>query len=254
MEVAVGFLIAVVIALTGVGGGVLTAPLLILWKGLPAAESVGTALLFVTIVKTLAVPVYLQRRQVNFSVLARMLAGGVPGVAAGSFVLHRASHGGLSDLVLSILGATVVVSAVLNLARPARPLEPGSAEKGQRWLPALSAGIGLEVGFSSAGAGALGTAALLRCTRLLPAEVVGTDLLFGFVLAAIGGGAHLVAATFNAGVLVKLACGGICGAVAGAHLATVLPARALRVVLSAALLCVGLQLCFRGIGALAAGR
>ena len=67
MEIIIGFLIAVAIGLTGVGGGVITAPVLILWLGLPAPVAVGSALAFVSVVKSLAVPVYMKRRQVDYS-------------------------------------------------------------------------------------------------------------------------------------------------------------------------------------------
>jgi len=87
MEILLGFAIAVAIGLTGVGGGVLTAPLLIVCLGMPATQAVGTALLFVAAVKIFAVPVYLYRRQVDWRTLASMLAGGVPGVVAGSLLL-----------------------------------------------------------------------------------------------------------------------------------------------------------------------
>ena len=85
----------------------LTAPALIVVLGLPAAESVGTALLFVTAVKSIAAPAYLVRRQVNLSVLLRLLAGGIPGVLAGSLALKRASEAGLGPVVLTIVGLTV---------------------------------------------------------------------------------------------------------------------------------------------------
>jgi uncharacterized membrane protein YfcA len=91
MEIVLGFLIAVLIGLTGVGGGVITAPALILFLGVSPAESVGTALLFTAIVKLVAAPVYLARKQVNFRILGLLLAGGLPGVLAGSYFLARLS-------------------------------------------------------------------------------------------------------------------------------------------------------------------
>ena len=56
------------------------------------------------------------------------------------------------------------------------------------WLPLIGLGIGTEVGFSSAGAGALGSLALLNLTKLTPARVIGTDMLFGLILSLVGGG------------------------------------------------------------------
>jgi uncharacterized protein len=249
MEILIGFLIAVVIGLTGVGGGVITAPVLILFLGVPPAEAVGTALLFVTIVKSLAIPMYLYRKQVNFRVLLYLIAGGIPGVLAGSLVLHRASTSGLNWLVLSIIGLTVAISASLNLIRFL--FWPQRSKPAERLplLAVLAGGIGLEVGFSSAGAGALGTLALMQFTPLSTAAVVGTDLLFGFVISAIGGGIHFVTGNFQAAVLIKLAAGGLFGAVTGAYFATIIPTRALRVALSAWLVFMGLHLCYHGFRA-----
>jgi uncharacterized membrane protein YfcA len=95
-------------------------------------------------------------------------------------------------------------------------------------LPAFGFPIGLSVGFSSVGAGALGTAALFNCTSLEPVSVVGTDLSFGFALSALGGGLHLAAGNCDFTVLAKLIAGTLVGATAGSCLASVLPARVLR--------------------------
>ena len=250
MEIAIGFLIAMAIGLTGVGGGVITAPVLILYRGLPAPIAVGTALAFVVAVKSLAVPVYLYRKQVDWRILAYMLAGGVPGALAGSLLLRGVAAKGLSDLVLAAVGSVVVVSASLSLAQLAlRKGRPGSSDR-PKLLGALSAGIGVEVGFSSAGAGALGTVALFKFTGLPPLAVVGTDLAFGFVVSLIGGGFHLAAGTLDFSVLAKLVAGGIAGVTIGAHLASALPVRLLRAAILSWLIALGSQLCFKGIAAM----
>jgi uncharacterized membrane protein YfcA len=252
MEIAIGFLIAVAIGLTGVGGGVITAPVLILFLGLPAPIAVGTALLYVTIVKTIATPVYLFRKQVDFKILGLLLIGGIPGVVAGSVLLKRAHESGMSGLVLALVGLTVVSAAAVNLYRLVfkTPRSTGGDHRGI--LPFLSAGIGLEVGFSSAGAGALGTVALMQFTQLAPATVVGTDLLFGFAVSAVGGGMHVVSGSYHAALLLKLAIGGVFGALIGAQLAGLFPTRLMRAVLSLWVGAMGVQLCYRGLGALLA--
>jgi len=91
MEIVLGFLIAVAIGITGVGAGIITAPVLILFFHMPPARAVGTALAFGVAVKLLVVPVQLYRKQVNFRVLGYMLAGGLPGVVIGSAILARHS-------------------------------------------------------------------------------------------------------------------------------------------------------------------
>jgi len=250
MEIAIGFLIAAAIGLTGVGGGVITAPVLILYLGLPAPVAVGTALAFVAAVKSLAVPVYIYRKQVAWRVLANMLAGGVPGALAGSLLLRRASAEGLSDIILAAVGSAVVVSASLSLAQLALGKgRPASSDR-PKLLGVLSAGIGAEVGFSSAGAGALGTVALFKLTQLPPLTVVGTDLAFGFVVSVVGGGFHVAAGTFDAAVLLRLVTGGLAGVMIGAQLASVLPIRLLRAAILSWLIALGSQLCLKSIAAI----
>jgi uncharacterized membrane protein YfcA len=116
-----------------------------------------------------------------------------------------------------------------------------------RWLPPLAALIGGEVGFSSAGAGAMGAVALLNLTRLTPPQVVGTDMVFGLVLSVFGGGLHLSAGHYDMAITVKLIIGGMLGALSGATLSSVLPHRPLRMALSVWLATLGAQLCWKAL-------
>jgi hypothetical protein len=104
--------------------------------------------------------------------------------------------------------------------------------------------VGAEVGFSSAGAGALGSAALLSLTPLVPAQVVGTDIAFGFIISLIGSGAHWFSHASNPELLMHLITGGVAGAVAGTILSTRIPRRQLRFALWVWLLVLGGQLLF----------
>ena len=252
MEIALGFLIALMIGLTGVGGGTLTVPVLILFLGVPTAAAVGTALVFSAIVKIPACLVYFREGRVDFRVLRFMLVGGLPGVVAGSLLLDRLEGAGLRHLVLAVVGLTIAATAAFNLSRllaRAAPSEASRADRSHR-LPWFTLPIGLEVGFSSAGAGALGTLALLHFSTLLPAQVIGTDLVFGLSLSAVGGGLHLGLGAWNRALLLKLVLGGVPGALLGARLATVLPPRPLRVVLLVWLVYLGGELLLRGARAL----
>ena len=137
------------------------------------------------------------------------------------------------------------MEALANLVRAVKQSPAGSSRDRSKWLPPIAAVIGAEVGFSSAGAGALGSATLLTLTVLPPAQVVGTDMLFGLVTATIGGGMHFSAGHYAGALLLKLIVGGVAGAFAGAALSGVLPARMLKVALSVWLVIVGAQLCWR---------
>jgi uncharacterized membrane protein YfcA len=115
------------------------------------------------------------------------------------------------------------------------------------WLLPIGALIGGEVGFSSAGAGAMGALAILSLTELPPAKVVGTDMVFGLVLSVLGGGLHVSAGHYDSSMLIKLIAGGVLGAISGATLSTVLPPRPLRLALSAWLATLGAQLCWKAV-------
>jgi hypothetical protein len=107
--------------------------------------------------------------------------------------------------------------------------------------------IGAEVGFSSAGAGAVGSLALTTLTRMSTAQVVGTDVLFGLGLSLGGGGISLGMGNYHGALALKLAAGGVAGAFIGAHLLSILPPRPLRVALSLWLMSMGGQLCWRAV-------
>ena len=254
MQIAAGFLIALMIGLTGVGGGVMTVPILVLFMGVPAAPAVGTALAFSALVKIPAGFVYLRERKIDFDVLRRLLLGGVPGVLAGGLLLGELEEAGLRNVVLVMVGVTIALTATFNLVRLVRDSArraPGRDRRGL--LPWLALPIGLEVGFSSAGAGALGTLLLLYCTSLEAAQVVGTDLAFGLTVSAVGGGLHLGLGHLELPLFLRLVAGGVPGAFVGARLASVLPTRALRAGLLVWLVFLGTQLLYRGALALSSG-
>jgi uncharacterized protein len=179
MEFLLGFVIALAISLTGVGAGSMTTPLLILLLGVSPATAVGTALTFGAIVKTASIPLYAVRRQVNLRILWLLLAGGLPGVITGALLLIRLKHSTTNGVLYMALGTLIVATALYHLYRVFRPKPQPSTHDRSRLLPWFAVPIGAEVGFSSAGAGALGSLLLLGFTPLTAAEVVGTDLCFG---------------------------------------------------------------------------
>lgn len=242
MEVALGFVIALAISLTGVGAGSMTVPLLILLLRVSPPTAVGTALTFGAIVKIISVPSYAFRRQVNLRILGLLLAGGVPGVLLGSIVLDRLKHGALQSVLYIVLGTLIVGTAALHLYRILLPNLNRSEKDHSRWLPWISLPIGAEVGFSSAGAGALGSLVLLGLTPLTAAEVIGTDLCFGLGLSAVGSFIQVAAGNYDGALLLKLVIGGVVGAITGSTLAGRIPQRPLRIALLLVLIVLGCQL------------
>ena len=247
MEYLLGFIIAAAVGLTGVGAGSITAPVLMLFFHLAPAQSVGTALTFAAVIKFAIFPIYVRRKQVDYRILALLLAGGIPGVLLGVYLIRTLHTRNYENAIFLLIGITILAVSLGNLYRSMRDRFTQSSADRSRWLPPLAAVIGSEVGFSSAGAGALGSLALLNLTALTPAQVVGTDMLFGLVLSLIGGGLHIFAGNYDATILPKLLIGGVAGAFAGANLVAILPPRPLRLALSVWLSALGAQLCWKAL-------
>lgn len=247
MHLLLGFLIALAVGLTGIGGGSFTVPALLLIVGMPAGEAVGTAFVFAGVLRLIAAPFYLFRRSVNSRYFRLMLTGAIPGLILGIIALRLLAHAGNSPIVVLILGVILTVTAVLSFVPKAQ--NPNFVVRNSRWLPWLAFPIGIESGFSSAGAGALGTVLLLNYSEMTPAQVVGTDIIFGLVLAVIGSTVHWTLGSISAPVLLQLLTGGIPGVVIGCLLAKRVPAQKLKVVVAAVALAAGLQLLWSGVRA-----
>jgi uncharacterized protein len=242
MQYVIGFLIALFIALTGVGAGTITVPVLVLFLGVAAPDAVGIGLMFATAVKLILVPAQIVRGNIAWRTLGFMLLGGAPGVLIGSLFLKHLVTAGSQNLLNAILGAILVSTAAWQLLFSFRPMKQEAGRRDRSTLlPWLMLPVGAEVGFSSAGAGALGSAALLGLTPLEPAQVVGTDIAFGFVVSLIGSGAHWIAAGAQTQLLLQLIAGGVLGAVGGVILSTRIPRRPLRIALWIWLLILGGQ-------------
>ncbi len=255
MQYAIGFLIALFIALTGVGAGTITVPILVLFLGVPAPVAVSIGLTFATAVKLILVPAQIARRNVSWRTLGFMVFGGAPGVLLGSLLLQHLVTQGSQNLMNAILGAVLVGTASWQIFYSFRPMRenPGMRDRAPL-LAWLMFPVGAEVGFSSAGAGALGSAALLSLTPLAPAKVVGTDILFGFIVSLIGSGAHWFSHASDPSLLLHLIAGGVLGAAGGTLLSTRIPRRPLRFALCIWLLILGGQFLFDSIHVWAATR
>ena len=230
MNLFIGFLIAIAVGLTGIGGGSFTVPALILLVGLTAGEAVGTAFVFAGVLRLIAAPFYLLGRNFHARYLWLLLLGAIPGLLLGTLVLRLIGQEGRNPVVIILLGVLLAASSSVTFAP--RVQNPGFARKNSRWLPWLALPIGVESGFSSAGAGALGTVLLLNYSEMTPPQVIGTDLIFGLVLAVIGGAFHWKFGAINSAVLLQLLAGGVPGVVFGCALAWHVPARKLKLVIA----------------------
>jgi len=250
MNLLIGFLIAAAVGLTGIGGGSFTVPALVLLAGLTAGEAVGTAFLFAAVLRLIAAPFYLLRKQIHSRYLWLLLQGAVPGLLLGTWALRWLNRDAGNPVVILVLGVLLAASSSVTFIR--RVQNHAFAGKNHRWLPWLALPIGMESGFSSAGAGALGTVLLLNYSEMTPAQVVGTDLLFGLVLALIGTAFHWSFGSISMPILFQLLLGGIPGVVFGCLLARKVPANKLKTAVAMVAIFAGLQLVWTGSRTLAA--
>jgi uncharacterized protein len=247
-HVILGFIIALAVGLTGIGGGSFTVPALLLIAGLPAAEAVGTTFVFAGVLRLVAAPFYLAAQQVHSRYVRLLLQGAVPGLVLGMIALRVIAKQESSPLVIIVIGILLTLSSSVTFFPRAQM--PGFARKNTHWLPWLAFPIGIESGFSSAGAGALGTMLLMNYSEMPPAQVVGTDLMFGLVLAIVGGLVHWTIGTISTSVLSLLLIGGIPGVILGCILARKVPAQKLKAAVAVMAICAGLQLVWSGVRAL----
>jgi uncharacterized membrane protein YfcA len=188
------------------------------------------------------------RRQVNYKVLGLMLLGGLPGVVIGSMLFKHVAAHGPKQVLMFALGAIILFTSGWHIYKHFRPTGIARPVTDQsKWVGLLMFPIGAEVGFSSSGAGALGTVALLGMTNLTAPQVVGTDLAFGLAIALAGTGVHMIGGHYAGAILIKMAIGGVVGGVVGSGFAPKIPNRALRLALSIWLTVIGLQFCWQSL-------
>lgn len=235
-----------VVGLTGVGGGALMTPILLLVFGVSPATAVATDLWFAAITKLVAVPVHHRGGQVDWQVVRRLWMGSLP-VALGVVVLvSLGATVSKVDGLTRAIGVVVLVTAVglllgpwLNaLARGRRIADP---ERFKRRQPALTvaggACLGLLVALTSVGAGALGTVMLLALypLRMTPHRLVATDIAHAIPLAVVAGSGYLVMGLVDARMLASMLAGSIPAVLAGSLLARRFSPDRLRVALAVVL-------------------
>jgi uncharacterized membrane protein YfcA len=247
-----GFLIGFLVGQTGVGGGSLMTPLLVLLFNINPATAVGTDLLYAAVTKTLGTLVHGLNQTVDWRVVFRLASGSTPATLLTLLVLSRSGLAGhQSGTIASILGVMLLLTAVSlvlrhQFLRVVGPYLEGIAPKRTAGLTvALGAALGCLVTISSVGAGALGvTALLLLYPRLPTAVIVGSDIAHAVPLTLVAGLGHWWLGSVNWPLLISLLCGSLPGIVLGSHIATRVPDRVLRITLASVLTVVGARLVF----------
>ena len=246
-----GLLVGVLVGLTGVGGGSLMTPLLVLLFGINPATAVGTDLLFACLTKTTGVAVHGFHGTVDWKIVRRLAAGSVPATAITILVLAylgRNGHHG-HDAISTVLGVALVLTAIALVFRRSilGRLAPYAETLDDRQRLALTVALGVFLGIfvsiSSVGAGAIGVTALLLLYPTLPTvRIVGSDIAHAVPLTLIAGIGHWFIGSVDLTILGSLLVGSIPGIVVSSYFASRVPERVLRPVLAGTLAVVGLRL------------
>jgi uncharacterized membrane protein YfcA len=251
-----GLLVGVLVGMTGVGGGALMAPILILLLGVSPTTAVGTDLWFAAITKMVGGAIHQSLGEPDWTVVRRLAIGSIPASIITSLLLSQIDTGQIKHgLIISALGFILLLTAgatftwgrvqgiVLGLDAPV-------AAAYRRRQPALTvvAGVllGVMVTLTSIGAGALGAVMLMALypMRMSARRLVGTDIVHAVPLTVVAGTGHLIMGNVDWALLGSLLVGSVPGIVIGSLLATRLSAGVLRPVLALVLGATGLKMIF----------
>jgi hypothetical protein len=254
MLATAGAFTGVLVGLTGVGGGSLMTPILLLLFGTAPMAAVGTDLWFAAFTKLTATRVHHGRGLIDWQVARRLWLGSLPASALTMLWLSRAPMDAHStDWLKGAIAVAILVTAAAMLFQNqlheiGRKLRIGDAEHFKAVQPAMTVLCGATLGFlvtlTSVGAGALGVVflAYLYPLRLTPQRLVATDIVHAIPLTMFAGTGHLVAGNVDFNLLANLLIGSIPGVLAGALLSAKLPQVVLRRSLSVILLIVAFKL------------
>ncbi|MDD2877235.1 MAG: sulfite exporter TauE/SafE family protein [Acidiphilium sp.] len=252
--VVAGFVVGLLIGLTGVGGGSVMTPLLVLGFGVHASAAIGTDLLFASVTKTVGTIIHGANRTVDWRIVGLMSCGSLPGALLALMLLnHIGIRGAAANQIgTTLLGAMLVIAAISVAVKPwlasrSQALAGNTARLASPWLTvALGIVLGITVTLSSVGAGALGTVALLYLYPGLPIKrVVGSDIAHAVALTLVAGLGRLWLHSVNLDMLGALLVGSIPGIIVGSLALRWAPERALRVALAIMLGFVGLRMLWK---------
>jgi uncharacterized membrane protein YfcA len=243
-----GFFVGMLVGLTGVGGGSLMTPILILLFGIHPATAVGTDLLYAAATKTGGTLIHGLNHTIDWRIVGRLATGSVPMTVVTLYILSRfdLTAGMASRVITFSLGLALLATALALVFRTQLVSYYGAriGELTPRRTATLTistgAMLGVLVSTTSVGAGALGvTALILLYPRLATARIVGSDIVHAVPLTLIAGMGHWLIGSIDTGILGSLLLGSIPGIVVGSFLAVRVPDLVLRLTLAAVLAVVG---------------
>jgi uncharacterized membrane protein YfcA len=248
-----GVFVGILVGFTGVGGGSLMTPLLILAFGFHPATAVGTDLLYASITKTAGTAVHGFNGTIDWKIVRRLASGSVPTTALTLLALAYAGNRfeGTEHVITVALGLALIATAVSMAFRRQilvhfeRAVDRLTPERVARLTVVLGAVLGVLVSLSSVGAGAIGMTVLLILYPKAPINrLVGSDIAHAVPLTLIAGLGHWAMGSVDFGLLASLLIGSIPGIVIGSLLSSRVPERILRPILAGTLAIVGGKLIF----------
>ncbi|BBB25580.1 sulfite exporter TauE/SafE family protein [Amphritea japonica] len=261
MEIAysfAGLVVGIIVGLTGIGGGALMTPILIVVFGIPPVTAVSTDLLYAAITKFGGSITYTRKKLVEWRVVLLLLGGSIPGAL---FTLNYLEGLGGLEKIEHLMNITLGVSLVLTsfavffrskIRDSVVKLKGTRFEKhGRRYRPYVTLLMGIILGslvtLSSVGAGALGTAMLiLLYPRMSMQSIVGTDLVHAVVLTGIAGAGHYSMGNVDLWLLLYLVIGSLPGVFLGSHLGSKLSPRVIQPIMGTLLLAIGMRFVLAG--------
>lgn len=242
-----GFVVGALVGITGVGGGSLMTPILILLFGIHPATAVGTDLLYAAATKTFGTLVHGFNRTIDWRIVGRLALGSVPMTAVTLFILSRVDFTGpMTGRLITLLLSAALLATAFALVFRARIVDYYCARVGElnprrtAVLTVITGGVlGVLVSISSVGAGAICvTALVLLYPRLPTARIIGSDIAHAVPLTLAAGMGHWIMGSIDAGILGSLLIGSIPGIIVGSSVAARVPDTVLRLTLAAVLIIV----------------
>jgi uncharacterized membrane protein YfcA len=246
-----GFCVGILVGLTGVGGGSLMTPLLVLLFGLDARSAVGTDLLYAALTKAAGSAVHHLSGTVNWRITGLLAAGSLPAslLTVAALYLAGPTSARLTALTTAVLGVALIVTAACVFARPLflrllGAVVPAAVFEHRRGATiVVGALLGVLVSISSVGAGAIGMTALVFLYADEPVvRLVGSDIAHAVPLTLVAGLGHLLLGSIDGVVLLSLLIGSVPGIMLGSRIASRVPEFVLRPALAATLMLVGIRM------------
>jgi uncharacterized protein len=245
-----GFVVGFLVGLTGVGGGSLMTPILLLFFHIKPVVAVGTDLLFASVTKSAGIFAHGKLGNIDWKMVGLLAAGSVPASIATILVLRSIdveSSGAIATIKFWLGIALIITSAAVLLRAKLMALVAKGQWIPNSYVPTLTVVLGIVLGtlvtLTSVGAGALGvTALILLYPKEKIATIVGSDIAHAVPLTLVAGLGHAALGTINYSLLGTLLIGSIPGIYLGSHLSAKVAEHWVRVALACILIYVGLKL------------